>query len=104
MMRDLAPPGRPVVRDVVAPEVDLVADPLLREDAAEALRRLERTGRVLPLPLPANEQQRRGPLQPVEVRAVQVAAVVHRVVEIDRVPALAAAEGGDGVDAAHADR
>jgi hypothetical protein len=49
-------PRRPVVRDVVAPEVELVADALLASSAASASV-LERAGRVLPLALAADEQQ-----------------------------------------------
>ena len=45
MMRDLGPPRGPVVRDVVAPEVELTADALVRHDPGEALRARERAGR-----------------------------------------------------------
>src|SRR5437870_4300000 len=43
MMSDLRAPRRPVVRDIVAPEVELVGDALLGEEPGEAARRLERT-------------------------------------------------------------
>src|SRR4029079_4842208 len=83
MMRDLRAPRRPVVRHVVPPEVELVPDRLLAEDPREPLRRLERARRALPLPLAADEEERRARAQPVEVVALQVLDVVHRVVEID---------------------
>src|SRR5215207_1635352 len=46
MVGELGPPGRPVVGDVVAPQVGLVADALLAEQAVEGLGRLERPGGV----------------------------------------------------------
>src|SRR3954447_10228995 len=84
MMRDLRAPRRPVVRHVVSPEVELVANPLLAEQPREPLRRLERAGRVLPLPLAADEQKRGARAKPVQVVALQVLHVVERVVEVDR--------------------
>src|SRR6476646_11442693 len=104
MMRDLASPRRPVVRDVVAPEVDLAGDALLVEQRAEAPRRVERAGRVLPLPLSADEQDRDVIPQPAQVVAAQVRDVVHRVVEVDGIALLAPALNRDVVHAAHADR
>src|SRR4051794_37801961 len=89
MMRDLRPPRRPVVRHVVSPEVELVANVLLAENPCEPLRRLERTRRVLPLTLSAHEHEGRARAQPVEVLALQVLHVVQRVVEVDGVAALA---------------
>src|SRR5438067_8753248 len=104
MMRNLSAPRRPVVRDVVSPEVELVPDPLLREEPGEPSRRLERAGRVLPLALAADEEQADAASEPVEVIAAEVDDVVHRVLEVDGVAALAPAAGRDVVDAAQADR
>jgi hypothetical protein len=88
----------------VPPEIELVAQALLTEQRREPLRRLERARRVLPLPLAADEHQRDARPQPLEVVALQVLHVVDRVVEVDGVAALAPADDGDVVDAAHADR
>src|SRR3954453_23735350 len=104
MMRDLRAPRRPVVRHVVSPEVELVANALLAEQPREPLRRLERAGRVLPLALSAQEQEGRARAQPVEVVAVEMLHVVQWVVEVDGVAAVAPADYGDVVHAAHADR
>src|SRR5438105_15024944 len=103
MMRDLRAPRRPVVWDVVAPEVELVPDALLGEESGEAAGRLERARRVLPLPLTADEDQGDAASQPVEVVAAEVDDVVHRVREVDGVAAPAPAAGRDVVDAAQAD-
>src|SRR5215207_7971701 len=104
MVRELCLPRRPVVRDVVTPEVELVADPLLVQARRERLRRLERAGRVLPLPLAADEQKRHARAQPREMVAAEVRDVVHWVVEVRRLTTLpAAADDGHVVDAAHAD-
>src|SRR2546421_11221385 len=104
MMRNLGAPRRPVVRNIVSPEVELVPDPLLRKERGELARRLERARRVLPLALPADEDQADMATQPVEVIAPEVDDVVHRVREVDGVAALTPAPGGDVVDAAEADR
>src|SRR5436305_9764306 len=104
MMRYLRAPRRPAVRNVVPPEVELVADAVLAEQPREPLRRLERARRVLPLPLAADEQKRGARAKPVQVVALQVLHVVERVVEVDRVAALAPPDDGDVVHAAHADR
>src|SRR5438067_13082410 len=104
MMSDLRAPRRPVVRDVVPPEVELVPDPLRSEQAREPLRRLERARRALPLALAADEEQRYLRAEPVEVVAVAVLDVVQRVVEVDGFPALAPADDRDVVDPARADR
>ena len=53
MVRELRAPGRPVVGDVVTPQVELAPDALGLEQPGEAARGLERAGRVLPLALPA---------------------------------------------------
>src|ERR671919_2314751 len=104
MMRELRAPRRPVVRDVVAPEVQLVPDALASEQPREAARALERAGRVLPLPLPAAEEEADTGAQPVEVVAVEVRHVVHRVVEVRRVaPLPAASHDRDVVDTAEAE-
>src|SRR3954454_23626594 len=103
MMGDLALPRGPVVRDVVAPQVELVPDPLPREDAGESLRALQRAGRVLPHALAADEQEADLRAQPLQVVAVQVVDVVERIVEVRLDPALAAARHRDVVDARHGD-
>src|SRR5215207_6166849 len=100
---ELGPPGRPVVGHVVAPQVGLVADALLAQQAVEGLGRLERPGGVLPLALTADQQQRQPAPQPVEVVAAEVGHVIHRAVEVDGVAALAPAELAGVVDAALAD-
>src|SRR3954464_4886092 len=89
MVGDLRAPRRPVVRDVVAPEIELVADALLAQALGEAQRAVERAGGVLPAALPADEQQAHARPQPVEVVAVEVRHVVDRAVEVRLVPALA---------------
>ena len=104
MVCELRAPRRPVVRDVVAPQVELVAQPLFLQQPGEALGALERAGGVLPLALAADEDHAGAGAQPLEVVAVQVADVVGGVVEVDGVAALAPADGGDVVDAAVADR
>src|SRR4051812_38653635 len=104
MMRDLRAPRRPVVRHVVPPKVELVPEALLPEQGREPFRRLERARRVLPLALAADEQQRDAGAEPLEMVAQQVLDVVDRVVEVRGVAALAPADDGDVVDAAHADR
>src|SRR6185312_8188592 len=103
-MGDLPPPRGPVVRNVVPPHVELVTDALLLEEGREASSRVERTGGVLPLALPAHEQEARLAAEPVEVVALQVRDVVDRVVEVDGVAARAAAEERDVIDAAQAER
>src|SRR5579862_7294945 len=104
MMRHLPPPRRPIVRDVVTPKVELVRDALLDEQRREALRRVERARRVLPLALSADENQRGRAPEPVEVVPVEMGDVVHRVVEVDGVAALAATLDAHVIDAAQADR
>src|SRR5438876_212770 len=56
MMGDLIAPRRPVVDDVVTPEVELDAEALLAEQPGEVLRALERPRRVLPGALAADQQ------------------------------------------------
>src|SRR5256885_3352879 len=82
MMSKLGSPGGPVMRDVVSPEIELVPDSLTGEQLRETPRALERAGRVLPLALPADDQQADAGLQPAEVVAVQMRDVVHRVLEV----------------------
>src|SRR3954454_21254802 len=94
MEGDLGTPRLPVVRDVVPPQVELVADALLREQTGEALGGLQGAGGVLPLPLPADQQQAEPRAEPVEVLAVELADVVERVVEVGRVAPLAPAVPG----------
>src|SRR3954469_19868322 len=89
MVRDLRAPRRPVVRDVVAPEVELVADVLVAQAFGETQGAVEGAGRVLPLPLTADEQQAHARAQPLEVVAVEVGDVVDRAVEVRFVAAVA---------------
>src|SRR3954453_14036694 len=86
---DLRAPRGPVVRDVVAPEGELVADALVAQALGEAHRTVERAGRVLPLALPADEEQAHARAQPVEVLAAEVGDVVDRAVEVGLVAARA---------------
>src|SRR5262245_30554325 len=72
VVRPLGAPGRPVVRDVVPPQVQLVPDALGREQARQVSRGRERAGGVLPLPLAADQQDGQPPAQPVQVVAVEV--------------------------------
>src|SRR3954449_10408346 len=88
-MSDLALPGRPVVRRVVAPDLEVVRDALLAEEAGEALGRLERAGRVFPGAPADDEDEVHLAAQPVEVVAVELADVGHRVVEVGGVAGLA---------------
>jgi hypothetical protein len=66
----LTGPRRPVVRDVVAPQVQLVPDALLVQEMGEVLRALQRARGVLPHALAADEQEARPRADPVEVVAV----------------------------------
>src|SRR2546423_15397581 len=104
MMSDLALPGRPVVRHIVSPEIHLVPDALLAKKRTEALGRLERPGRVLPLALATDENQRCLAAQPVEVIPAEVRDVLHRGVEVNLIAALAAALHGHVVHPAHPHR
>src|SRR5213593_396841 len=70
MMSDLRPPRGPVVRRILAPDVELVADALRREQRGEAVRLLERSGGVLPRAPADDEQQAHARAQPLEVVAV----------------------------------
>ena len=105
MVRDLAPPRRPVVRDVVAPEVDLVPECPSRR-AARRSGCVESSAPVVSshCPWPQTRTSEACASQPVEMVAVEVRDVVHRVVEVDRFAALAATLDGHVVDAAHPDR
>ena len=77
------------MRHVVTPDVQLVADALVGEPAGELAGTRQRSGWVyLPGALADDEQQRDSVPQPVEVVAVQVGHVVHRVVEIGGVAAF----------------
>ena len=79
------------MRHVVAPEVQLAADPLLAEQAGEPLGAVQRAGRVLPHALAADEQDAQPRAQPVEVVAARVGERVERVVEVGGLAALAPA-------------
>src|SRR3954468_8498279 len=89
VMGDLRTPRRPVVRDVVAPQVELVTDLLVAETLGETQRAVQRAGRVLPLALPADEQEADARPQPVEVVAAEVRDVLDRAVEVRLVAAVA---------------
>src|SRR3954453_10159520 len=88
----------------MSPQVELATDALGLEQLGEATRADERPGGVLPLALSADEQDADLPAQPVQVVALEVRDVVHRVVEVGGLAALAPAVPGGGVVAAgHAD-
>src|SRR5689334_2050981 len=91
VMGELGAPRRPVVRDVVTPQVELAADAPLAEQVGHLPGGVQRAGRVLPLALAADQQHGQLPAQPVEVVAVQVGHVVDRVVEVGLLAALAPA-------------
>src|SRR5687768_1932594 len=102
-MRQLCAPRRPVVRELGAPGVELAANSLLVQPPGELLRADPRARSVLPLAAADDEHDAQLRAQPLEVVAVQLPDVVHGVVEVDGVAALAPADGGDVVDAALAD-
>src|SRR4051794_17743282 len=105
MMRELVPPRRPIVRNVVPPQVELAANPLRLEQPGQPARALERSGRVLPLALSAHEQDADVPAQPVQVISLQVCDVIQRIVEEGILASLApTVAGGWVVVARHADR
>src|SRR4051794_7278292 len=93
---DLRAPGGPVVRDVVALQVELVADALLGQAPAGQERARQRAGGVLPLALAADQQQADPRAQPLEVVAVEVRDVVDRAVEVALLAALAPAVAPPG--------
>src|SRR5205823_371775 len=103
MMSDLRTPRRPVVRRILAPDVELVPDALLGEERGEAVRLLERPGRVLPRTPADDEQQADLRAQPVQMVAAETGDVVGRVVEVDGVAAFAPADGRDVVDVRQAE-
>src|SRR5687768_17039052 len=57
VVRELSAPPRPVMCHVVAPEINLMWDALLRKQSAECLRTFQRAGGVLPHSLPAHKEQ-----------------------------------------------
>src|SRR6202453_2345681 len=89
VMGELGAPGRPVVRRVVTPHVQLVLYPLAGQQRCEALGAGQRPGGVLPLALTAHQQQADLAAQPLQVVTRQVADVVDRVVEVHLVALLA---------------
>ena len=94
------------MRHVVPPQVQLVPDALVGQQAGHPAR-VDGSAPVVSshMPLPADQQQATPGAQPVEVVAVQVGHVVQRVVEVQGVAALApAAPGGRVVVAGQADR
>src|SRR5580765_3564914 len=101
MVSDLSLPCGPVVRRVLAPDVQLVWDPLPREQRGEPLGRVECAGRVLPRASPDDEDEVNSGAEPVEVLAVQVGDVVERVVEIEAVAAVTPPDARDVVQAGH---
>src|SRR3954463_8630751 len=90
-MGELGPPGWPVVRDVMPPQVHFMLYPLAGQQRGEPLRAGQRAGGVLPLALPADQQQADLAAQPVEMVTGQVDDVVQRVVEVRLVAAFAPA-------------
>ena len=91
--KHLSPPD-PVVGDVVAPDVQLVRDVLLREQARQLAGAGLRPGGVLPHALAAHEREVDVMAQPGQVVAVQVRDVRGGVLEIQRVALLAPAVPG----------
>ncbi len=81
-------------------------DALLGEQRVEPQRARQGAARalVLPHPLPADQQQADLAAQPVQVLAVHVRHVVHGVVEVERLAALAPPEVRHVVDTAQAQR
>ena len=105
MMSELRAPRRPVVGHVVPPEVELMTNSLARQQIGERARAVQCAGRVLPLTLAADQHHAHARAQPVEMVAAEVLEVVHRVVEVGGVAALAPRAPVRGVVAArHAQR
>ena len=82
--------------DVVPPQVELVADSFLGEHPSESPGGLQRPGRVLPLPLAADQEEAQLGPQPFEVVAVEVPDVVDRVVEVRLLAAMTPGAQVDG--------
>src|SRR3954452_11791963 len=88
----------------MSPQVELATDALRLEQIGEETGADERPGGVLPLALAAHEQDADLPTQPLQVVALEVCDVVHRVVEVGGLAALAPpVPGGRVVAAGHAD-
>src|SRR4051812_49291638 len=88
----------------MSPQVELAADALRLEQFGEATRADERPCGVLPLALAAHEQDADLSPQPLQVVALEVCDVVHRVVEVGGLAALAPpVPRGRVVAAGHAD-
>jgi hypothetical protein len=105
MVRELGLPRRPVVGDVMAPEIELTANFLGAEERRKPAGGVQRAGGVLPLALSADEQEAKPIAQPSEVIALEVGDVVHRVVEVGLGATLApSVPGSRVVVAGHADR
>src|SRR6266511_1610627 len=81
-MGQLGSPRRPVVWDVVTPEVELVRDALLGEYTGESLGAFQRSGGVLPLTLAAPE--RRDAVRQLGRAAAVVVDPGHHLVEDPR--------------------
>src|SRR5688500_17399761 len=88
MVRQLRAPRWPVVWNVVSPQVQLVADALLGKQAGETPTALQYPRGVLPLPLPADDQDADPAAQPLQVVVLHVREIVHRAVEVRGVAAL----------------
>src|SRR5215213_2592442 len=73
------PPGRPVVRHVVSPEVEIVRNAFLRQHAGEAAG----SARVFVSALPRDYVNLALLAKQVEVVIAHVRQVIHRVVEVD---------------------
>src|SRR4249919_2503889 len=104
MVSDLPLPCGPVVRRVLSSDVQLVWNPLPREQRCEPVGRVERAGRVLPGAASDDEDEVSPGAEPVEVLAVEMGDVVERVVEVEGVAALTPADAGDVVQARQAER
>ena len=85
------------MRNVVAPQVQLVTDPLGGEHTGEPPGAVQRSGGVLPLALTADQQQVQPAAQPVQVLTVHVRDVIHRVVEVRLITPLTPGMPGRGV-------
>src|SRR4029077_2583123 len=66
VMGQLGAPGRPVVRDVIPPQIDFVLDPLVGEQRGKPPGTLQGARGVLPLALAADQQQADLAAQPVQ--------------------------------------
>ena len=83
MMCQLAPPPRPVMADVITPNVQLVRNSLATQQLCEPPGRRQRArGMCLLLPLTAHEQDREALAQPVNVVFIETGHVVGGIGEV----------------------